>query len=172
MHAVFLSSVSWEWDTNVTTFSVVFVYKLLYNAGKNSVKIKEKKLKTKEKKAKQNDKKNIRSCFRWVGIWLNDLTKLKKDSEKTQKAVKKWKKTTKTKLILSWKYLNCHHNRNSLTYHRRNTKNIFHNFTKQKHNSSTKRSDCSNFLAIILCHMQQNSWKLLFVSVSPFLKLF
>ena len=43
MHAVFLSLVSWEWDTNVTTFSVVFVYKLLYNGGKNSVKIKEKK---------------------------------------------------------------------------------------------------------------------------------
>ena len=44
-------------------------------------------LKTKEKRAKQNDKiqKNIRSCFRWVGIWLNDLTKLKKGSEKTQK---------------------------------------------------------------------------------------
>ena len=35
--------VSWEWDTNVTTFSVVFVHKLLYNAGKNSVKVKEKK---------------------------------------------------------------------------------------------------------------------------------
>ena len=34
MHAVFLSPVSWEWDTNVTKFSVVFVYKLLYNAGK------------------------------------------------------------------------------------------------------------------------------------------
>ena len=43
MHAVFLSPVSWEWDTNVTTFSVVFVHKLLYNAEKNSVKIKEKK---------------------------------------------------------------------------------------------------------------------------------
>ena len=58
MHAVFFSPVSWEWDTNVTTFSVVFVYKLLYNAGKNSVKIKKKKnrLKTKEKQAKQNDK--------------------------------------------------------------------------------------------------------------------
>ena len=48
-------------------FSVVFVYKLLYNAGKNSVKIKEKnRLKAKEKQAKQNDKikKNIRSYFR------------------------------------------------------------------------------------------------------------
>ena len=43
----------------MTTFSVVFVYKFLYNAaGKNSVKIKEKKtrLKTKEKQAQQNDK--------------------------------------------------------------------------------------------------------------------
>ena len=40
---LFLSPVSWEWDTNVTTFSVVFVHKLLYNAGKNSVKVKEKK---------------------------------------------------------------------------------------------------------------------------------
>ena len=34
MHAVFLSPVSREWDTNVTAFSVVFVHKLLYNAGK------------------------------------------------------------------------------------------------------------------------------------------
>ena len=131
-------------------------------------------MKTKEKRAKQTIKlkKYIRSCFRWLGIWLNDLTKLKKGSEKTQKTVKKCKKTTKTKLILSWKYLNCHRNRNSLTYHRRNTKNIFHTFSKQTHNSSTKRSDCSTFLPKILCHMQQNSWELLFLSVSPFLKLF
>ena len=57
MHAVSLSPISWEWDTNVTTFSVVFVYKLLYNAEKNGVKIKEKnRLKTKGKRAKQNDK--------------------------------------------------------------------------------------------------------------------
>ena len=35
--------ISWEWNTNVTTFSVVFVQKLLYNAEKNSVKIKEEK---------------------------------------------------------------------------------------------------------------------------------
>ena len=34
MQAVFLSPISWEWDTNVTTFSVVFVQKLLYNAEK------------------------------------------------------------------------------------------------------------------------------------------
>ena len=41
----------------MTTFSVVFVYKLFYNAGKNSVKIKEKKqIENKEKRAKQNDK--------------------------------------------------------------------------------------------------------------------
>ena len=40
---LFLSPVSWEWDINVTTFSVVFVHKLLHNAGKNSVKVKEKK---------------------------------------------------------------------------------------------------------------------------------
>ena len=54
---LFLSPVSWEWDTNVTTFSVVVVHKLLYNAGKNSVKVEEKsRLKTKEKRAKQNDK--------------------------------------------------------------------------------------------------------------------
>ena len=143
--------------------------------GKTAWKYRRKnRLETKEKRAKQNDKilKNIRSCFRWVGIWLNDLTKLKIDSEKTQKTVKKCKKTTKAKLILSWKYLNCHRNRNSLTYHRRNTKNLFHTFCKQKHNSSSKRSDCSTFLPNILYHMQQNSWKLLFVSVSPFLKLF
>ena len=51
----------------MTTFSVVFVYKLLYNAGKSGVKIKEKKqIENEEKRAKQNDKiqKNIRSCFR------------------------------------------------------------------------------------------------------------
>ena len=59
MHAAFLCLLfpGIEWDTNVTTFSVVFVYKLLYNAGKNTVKIKEKKqIRTKEKRAKQNDK--------------------------------------------------------------------------------------------------------------------
>ena len=57
MHAICLSPVSWEWDTNVSKFSVVFVYKLLYNTGKNSVKIEEKnKLKTKGKRAKQKDK--------------------------------------------------------------------------------------------------------------------
>ena len=39
----FLSPVSWEWDTNVTIFSVVFVYKLLYNAGNEQREIKEKK---------------------------------------------------------------------------------------------------------------------------------
>ena len=57
MHA-FLSPVSWEWDTNVTTFSVVFVHKLLYNAGKKQRESKGEKnrLKTKEKRAKQNDK--------------------------------------------------------------------------------------------------------------------
>ena len=46
--------------------------------------------------------------------------------------MKKCKKTTKPKLILSRKYLNCHQNRNSLTYHRRNTKSVFRNFSKQK----------------------------------------
>ena len=40
---LFSPPVSWEWDTNVTTFSVVFVHKLLYNARKNSLKVKEKK---------------------------------------------------------------------------------------------------------------------------------
>ena len=67
MHAVFLSPVSWEWDTNVTAFSVVFAHKLLSHAEKNSVKIEEKnQFEKKEKRAKQNDKikKNIRSCFR------------------------------------------------------------------------------------------------------------
>ena len=53
----FVSPVSWEWDTNVTTFSVVFAYKLLYNAGKNSMKIKEKKhIENKRKTGKANDK--------------------------------------------------------------------------------------------------------------------
>ena len=176
MHAVFLSPISREWDTNVTTFSVVFVQKLLYNAEKNSVKIKEEKTDWKQKEDGQSKtiklKKNIRSCFRWVRIWLNDSRKRKKDSEKTQKTVKKCKKTTKTKLILSWKYLNCHRNRNSLTFHRRNAKNIFHTFSKQKHNSSTKRWDCSTFLLKILRHTQQTSWKLFFVPVLPFFKAF
>ena len=56
MHAVyFLSPVFGE--TNATKSSVVFIHKLLYNAGKNSVKMKKKnRLKTKEKPAKQNDK--------------------------------------------------------------------------------------------------------------------
>ena len=57
MHDVFLSLVSGEWDTNVTTFSVVFVHKL-YNAEKKQRENKERKnrLKTKGKRAKQNDK--------------------------------------------------------------------------------------------------------------------
>ena len=50
---------------------------------------------------------------------------LKKGSEKTQKKVKKCKKTTKTKLCLSKKDLN-DPNRSSLTHQRRNTKNTFH----------------------------------------------
>ena len=42
MHAFFiLSPVSWE--TNVTNFSAVSMHKLLYNAEKNSVKMKDKK---------------------------------------------------------------------------------------------------------------------------------
>ena len=41
----------------MSKFSVAFIHKLLHNAGKNSVKMKEKnRLKTKEKRAKQNDK--------------------------------------------------------------------------------------------------------------------
>ena len=44
---------------------------------------------------------------------------------------------------MSRKYLNCHRdrNKNSLTYHRRNTKNIFHSFSKQKHNITGRRED-------------------------------
>ena len=57
----------------MTTFSVVFVYKLLYNAGKNSVKIK-------EKKQIENKRK---------------IGKAKKDSEKTQKNRKKVKENYK-----------------------------------------------------------------------------
>ena len=56
MHAVFLSPVSWEWDTNMTTFSVVFVHQLLYDAGKKRENKGEKnRLKTKKKRAKQNE---------------------------------------------------------------------------------------------------------------------
>ena len=103
--------------------------------------------------------KNTRSTnvFSLSTNLIERLDKLKKGSEKTQKNVKKCEKTTKTKLILSRKYLNCHRNRNSLTYHRRNSKNIFHSFSKQKQNRTMKRSDCSTFLPKILCHMQQNS---------------
>ena len=94
-------------------------------------------LETKEKWAKQNDE--IQKTF--VTVFAEY-----EYSEKTQKkTVKKCKKTKKCKLILSRKYLNWHRNKNSLTYHRRNTKNIFHGFSKQKHNRSTKRSDCSTF---------------------------
>ena len=66
MHAVFLSPVSWEWDTNMTTFSVAFVHQLLYNAGKNSVKIKKKKQienKKKTGKAKRIKKKTFVAVF-------------------------------------------------------------------------------------------------------------
>ena len=49
----FLSPVSWEWDTNVTTFSVVFVHKLLYNAGKKQRESKgEKQIENKRKTGK------------------------------------------------------------------------------------------------------------------------
>ena len=48
-----------------------------------------------------------------------------------KKNVNKCQKTKKSKLVLSRKYLNCHGNKNSLTYHRQNTKNIFHSFSKQ-----------------------------------------
>ena len=41
----------------MTKFSVVFIHKLLYNAGKNGVKMKKKsRLETEEKRAKLNDK--------------------------------------------------------------------------------------------------------------------
>ena len=44
MHAVFFALSPVSWETNVTKFSVVFIHKLSYiNAGKNSVKMKEKK---------------------------------------------------------------------------------------------------------------------------------
>ena len=68
MHGVFLSPVSWEWDTNVTIFSVVFVHKLLYNAEKKQRENKEGKIRLKTKGNGQSKtmklKKNIRSCFR------------------------------------------------------------------------------------------------------------
>ena len=64
-----------------------------------------------------------------------------------QKTVKKCKKTKKSKLILSRKYLNCHGNKNSLTYHRRNTKKIFHSFSKQKHIEVDEKIRLFDFLA-------------------------
>ena len=52
---LFLSPVPWE--TNVAKFSVAFIHKLLYNAGKNSVKMKGKKqIGNKRKTPKLNDK--------------------------------------------------------------------------------------------------------------------
>ena len=168
-----LSPVSWK--TNVNKFSVVFPHKSLHNAENNSVKMKGKN-RLKKKKNGQRRTINFKNPFAAVfAEYKFDWTtrkNLKIGSEKTQKTVKKCKKTTKTKLYLTRKYLNCHPNKNSLTYHWRNTKNIFHIFSKQKHNRWTKRSDCSTFLPKILCHMQQNSLKLLFVSFLPFLKLF
>ena len=48
----------------MTTFSVVqFVYKLLYNAGKNSVKIKEKKLFENKKKNRQSNTIKFKETF-------------------------------------------------------------------------------------------------------------
>ena len=61
--------------------------------------------------------------------------------------MKKCKKTTKTKLILSRKYLNFHRNSKSLTYHRRSTKNIFHGFSKQKHKQVDKKIRLFDFPA-------------------------
>ena len=157
----------------MTKFSVVFTHKSLYNAGSNSVKMKEKnRLKKNGQRRTINFKKPFAAVFAEYKFDSTTRQNLKIGSEKTQKAVKKCKKITKTKLYLTTKYLNCHPNRNSLTYHRRNTKNIFHIFSKQKHNRSTKRSHCSTFLPKVLCHMQQNSLKLFFVSFLPFLKLF
>ena len=43
MHAVFFVSSPVSWETNVTKFSEFFIHKLLYDAVKNSVKMKEKK---------------------------------------------------------------------------------------------------------------------------------
>ena len=132
-------------------------------------------LKIKEKRAIQNDK--IQKTFVIVFAeyefdWTTWQNLKKAAAEKIQKTEKKSNKTKKSKLILSRKYFNCHQNKNSLTYHRRNTKNIFHSFSKQKHSRSKKRLDCSIFLPKILCYMQQNSWKLLFVSFLAFLKPF
>ena len=103
MHAVFLSSVSWEWDTNVTKFSVVFEYKLLYNARKKQS---EKKQRKKVEKTEWKQKENVQSKtikiketfvavfaeheFDWTTRenWKKAARKLKKGSEKTQKTMK------------------------------------------------------------------------------------
>ena len=63
MLAVFLSPVSWEWDTNVTTFSVFFVYKLLYNAGKKQRENKGEKTDRKQKKNGQSKTINFKKTF-------------------------------------------------------------------------------------------------------------
>ena len=59
MHAVFFVLSPFSWETNV--FSVVFIHKLLYNAGKNSLKMKEKKRLEEKRTNDINDKikKNI-----------------------------------------------------------------------------------------------------------------
>ena len=73
----------------MTKFSVVFIHKLLYNAGKNSVKLKEKnRLETKEKWAKLNDK--IQKAFVVVfAVYEFDLMTWKN----LKKVARKHKKT-------------------------------------------------------------------------------
>ena len=56
-------TVFWKWDINVTKFSVVFVYKLLYNVGKKQRENKGEKTdsKQKEKKQIQNKRKTCKA---------------------------------------------------------------------------------------------------------------
>ena len=106
-----------------------------------------------EKKRAKAEQKNKKKIFSLRTNLIKQLDNFKKGSKKTQKTAKKCKKATKTKLILSRKYLNCHQNRNSSAYHRQNTKNILHSFTTNKSITGPQkdqivRLSCQKYYAI------------------------
>ena len=77
MHDVFfvLSAVSWK--TNVTKFSVIFTHKSLYNAGKKSVKMKDKK-QTEKKKNGQSRTIKFKSHSQLFSLSTNLIERLDK----------------------------------------------------------------------------------------------
>ena len=96
-----------------------------------------------------------------------DKTRQKKSSERENT-----KNREKTKLYLSRKYLNCHPSRNSLTYHRRNTKNIFHIFSKQKHKQVDEKIRLFDFLAKNIVPYAAKQLKITFRIILTLLKAF